>query len=278
MTVRVNTLKTTMESLAERLAASGFATKRGPLGSHTLTFITRTNLFSLPSFAAGEFEAQDEGSQLIAELVAPPPKAKVIDYCAGAGGKTLALAAIMANRGRIVAADVGRRKLNELRKRAKRAGVDNVASVILPIDSREALPKLLEGWRKRAARVLVDAPCTGLGALRRNPEIRWRMVESDLRRLPTVQSDILGNAEEFVAPGGRLIYATCTFFAEENQQVVDRFLAAHPGWKIISPIEVWGRERAQTLVDDSERFLQLDPARHGTDGFFAAVLRRPPSQ
>ena len=277
MTVRVNTLKTTAEALVTRLATEGFETSRGSLAENALTFVTRTNLFSLPSFAAGEFEAQDEGSQLIAELVAPPPKSKVVDYCAGAGGKTLALSAMMANRGRIVAADVAHRKLAELRRRAVRAGVDNVASATLPHDRRESLPKLLEAWRDGAARVLVDAPCTGVGALRRNPEIRWRMVEADFKRLPDVQSEILASARELVAPGGRLIYATCTLFSEENEHVVERFLESNPGWTIISPIEVWGRKRGEGMSDKTEQFMQLDPAKHGTDGFFAAVLRRPGS-
>ena len=279
MTVRANTLRTSRTQLAADLATAGFETAEGRHSDTALVFETRTNLFALPQFRSGHFEAQDEGSQLIADLVAPPPKSKVIDFCAGAGGKTLALAARMNNRGRIIACDIAHRKLAELRRRAKRGGVDNVASVTLPDDLKAPLPKQLEAWRGRADRVLVDAPCTGVGALRRNPETRWRLNESDLDRFPALQLEILERALELVAVGGRLIYATCSVLRCENQGVVESLLGRHSDLTVMAPKEIWGGAVAAGLCDSSEQFLELLPNRHGSDGFFAAVLRRtPPSE
>jgi 16S rRNA (cytosine967-C5)-methyltransferase len=275
MTVRVNTLRTSADELVTALAADGFATARGRHAGSALHFETRTNLFALPAFRTGQFEAQDEGSQLIAELVAPNPKAKVVDYCAGAGGKTLALAALMGNRGRLIATDVAHRELAELRRRARRAGVDNVAAVTLSDDPREPHPKPVEAWRGRADRVLIDAPCSGLGALRRNPEIRWRLQESDLVSLPALQLEIAERALDLVAPGGRLIYATCSVLPEENEHVAGELRRRHPELIVMSPREVWGGERGEPLCDPSGEYMELLPHRHGTDGFFAAVLRRP---
>lgn len=276
MTVRANTLKGDADALAAELTESGFATSRGEYAENALVFETRTNIFGLAGFKRGLFEAQDEGSQLIAELVAPPPKAKVVDYCAGAGGKTLALSALMENRGRIIAADVNARKLAELRRRAKRAGAGNIFATELSDEPLASLPKPLEAWRMKADRVLVDAPCTGVGALRRNPEIRWRLGPGDPARLAKLQLDILENAYELVKPGGRLIYATCSVLRSENQDVVASFLERHSDALTFAPKEIWGRAKATPLVDESERFMTLFPDVHGTDGFFVAILRRTP--
>jgi 16S rRNA (cytosine967-C5)-methyltransferase len=235
---------------------------------------TRTNLFGLDAFQRGLFEAMDEGSQLIAELVAPPPKGMIVDYCAGAGGKSLALAAELENKGRILASDVDMRKLKELRRRAKRAGVGNVQVVELNTEADSALPKPFEKILGKASRVLVDAPCTGVGALRRNPEARWRLSEGDLKQLPEKQLRIASRALELVAPGGRLIYATCTVLKRENQEVVTQLMAGRDDLEIISPREVWGAKRGEGLVDESGQFLFTLPNRHGSDGFFAAVIRR----
>ncbi len=276
MSLRANTLKNTREELADALRQEGIETKPGLYGTHTLQVETRTNLFGLSAFQKGGFEAQDEGSQLIAELVAPPPKGLVVDYCAGAGGKSLALAAMLENKGRLLASDVDKRKLKELRRRAKRAGVGNIQVVELDPESSSALPKPFEKLIGKVSRVLVDAPCTGIGALRRNPEARWRLNESDLVRLPGVQLEIAKRAMELVAPGGRLIYATCTLLKKENEEVVEALMKSRDDLEIISPREVWGAERGDALLDDSGRFMMTRPHRHNTDGFFAAVLRRKP--
>jgi len=206
----------------------------------------------------------DEGSQLVAELVAPPPGGRVLDACAGAGGKTLALGALLAGKGRVLALDTDGKKLEELRRRARRAGLTNVEA--RPIKEGPL------GIKGQFDRVLVDAPCSGLGTLRRNPEARWRLTPADLDELPARQRAILERYAPLVAPGGRLVYATCTVDAAENDAVVDAFVRAHPDFTPVPAKEILGRARALEL-GDGER-LRLLPHVHGTDGFFAAVLRR----
>ncbi len=273
MTVRANLLKGSREEVAAALFAEDIPTTSGSHSPWALHCENRVNLFSLDAFRKGLFEAQDEGSQLIAELVAPPPQAVVVDLCAGAGGKTLALAAHMQNSGRIIASDADPRKLTELKKRARRAGVSNTQAVELSADFAEPLPAPLEGLLGRAHRVLCDAPCTGIGALRRNPEIRWRLDPDALTRMPALQGQLIDRAVSFLRPGGRLIYATCSLFRAENQDVVAAALARHPKLSLVPVKEIWGRERAERVTADNGTFLELHPDRHGTDGFFAAVLR-----
>ncbi len=270
MTVRANLLRNDPEELIGELSREGIAAHRGAYGHAAVTIDTRTNLFGLEAFTAGRFEAQDEGSQLLAELVAPPPKAKVVDYCAGAGGKSLAIAAAMQNRGRLIASDVDQRKLKELRRRVRRAGVSNVQAVQL--ESGDSLPAALAAQEGHIDRVLVDAPCSGVGSLRRNPEARWRLTEDEIPRFAARQLEICLRAKALLGPGGRLIYATCTMLEAENRQVVDRVLASAPELELVAIKEIWGRERAERVGDGT--YLEVLPHRHGTDGFFAAVLRR----
>jgi 16S rRNA (cytosine967-C5)-methyltransferase len=274
MTVRANLLAGGADELVAELAAAGMAAHRGELAPAAVIVDTRTNLFALDAFRAGRFEAQDEGSQLVAELVAPPPRSRAVDYCAGAGGKTLALAASLGNRGRVVACDVDSRKLVELRRRARRAGATNIQTVELAGDPSAALAPPLARIEGGSERVLVDAPCSGIGALRRNPEARWRLVADDLERLPALQLAIARRALDLVAPGGRLIYATCTVLRAENQGVVEKLLAERSDLELVPIKDVWGSARAAPITDTSGAFLELLPHRHGSDGFFAAVLRR----
>jgi 16S rRNA (cytosine967-C5)-methyltransferase len=210
----------------------------------------------------------DEGSQLVAELVAPPPGGRVVDACAGAGGKTLALSAALAGKGRVLALDTDGKKLEELRRRARRAGLTNVHAK--PVGSGA-------GDVARAAlgthdRVLVDVPCSGLGTLRRNPEARWRLRRADVEGFPARQLALMIAYAPLTAVGGRLIYATCTVNRRENEGVVERFLAERDDFVPVPAKEIWGRERAGKLGDGMT--LQLFPHRHDTDGFFTAVLRR----
>src|SRR5262249_14966717 len=214
LTIRVYTLKSTREALAARLLAEGIESHPTRLAPSGLILDTRVNVFALAAFKEGLFEAQDEASQLVAELVAPPPRGLVVDACAGAGGKTLALGAIMGGKGRLWALDVDDRKLDELRRRARRAGLSSARAV--EGEETGGWPDEVEALRGRADRVLVDAPCSGIGALRRNPEARWRLTEEDLVRLPEEQRRIAERARSLVAVGGRLIYATCTLLREEN--------------------------------------------------------------
>ena len=290
MTIRANRLKTTREQLAAALAAHGLATRPGAHAPDALVVESRTNLFALPELKAGMFEAQDEGSQLLAELVAPGRELStstangrlgshrdrlagarlVVDLCAGAGGKTLALAAMMGNRGRVIACDIDAGKLDELRRRGRRAGVSTVETVHLPDG---VWPDALEDRREQVSRVLVDAPCSGVGALRRNPEARWRMNAADIDDFARRQRAIAERAATLLAPGGMLVYATCTLLAAENQAVAEAVAAAR-GLEVVPPAEVLG-DRAPALTTDDGRFFTVTPDRHDTDGFFAAVLRRP---
>lgn len=266
---RANRLKNTREELAALLAAAGVPTRPSPLAPDGLELLTHVNAYGLDAFKQGRFELQDAGSQAIAELVAPPPRGLVVDACAGAGGKTLALGAQLGNRGRLVAFDPSARKLEELRTRARRAGLTNVRALgVDPAAPSEEELKL----GGRADRVLCDVPCSGLGTLRRNPEARWRLTPADLDELPARQRGILERYAPLVAPGGRLVYATCTVTARENDAVVDAFVAAHPSFIEVPAKEILGRARAEAIGDGVR--LRLLPHVHDTDGFFAAVLRR----
>jgi 16S rRNA (cytosine967-C5)-methyltransferase len=273
MTVRANLAKLDRDALIAALAAEQIAASPGRW-SPTAVIIdagSRTNLFATAAFQRGELEAQDEGSQLLAELATPrAAKATVLDLCAGAGGKTLAIAAAMGNRGRIVATDVDGKKLEELRRRARRAGITTIQAATIT-DARDRPPPLA-AIAGKADVVLVDAPCSGLGALRRNPEARWRLRESDLADFARRQREILGAAVELAAPGGLVIYATCTILREENQDVVAGILTACSSARAIPLSAHLDRERAAVLGDGIH--LIVTPHRHGTDGFFAAVLRR----
>jgi 16S rRNA (cytosine967-C5)-methyltransferase len=283
MTLRANTLATSRADLATWLAEEGIATRPTAYARAGLHVGDRSNLFSLSAYERGAFELQDEGSQMIAELVAPPERSVVVDYCAGAGGKSLALAALLGNRGRVVAADVDARKLHELRRRARRSGVGNVQAVAL--ERTAGWPEALTRLDGTVSRVLVDAPCSAVGTLRRHPELRWRMSPDEVARYPALQVQLCERAMSLLAPGGHLIYATCTLLAPENQGVVERVLAAHPGLSLVPVAELapalWGADAAsaaRAVTDPSGRYLLLDPSRHapGPDGFFAAVLRRDP--
>jgi len=265
--VRANTVKVARAELILRLAQEGVTATPTQLSPVGLVFETRVNAFALSAFREGLFEVMDEGSQLVAEATAPPPRGKVVDACAGAGGKTLALAALLANQGRILALDANGKKLEELRRRARRAGLSNlvarqVTGAVLPAEAK------LESWD----RVLVDAPCSGSGTLRRNPEARWRLTPKLLDRYPAEQTGLLLTYAPLVAKGGRLVYATCSVLREENDAVVERFLRERSDFAVMPLKEIWGKDRAAHLGDGT--FLRLLPHTNDTDGFFAAVLRR----
>jgi 16S rRNA (cytosine967-C5)-methyltransferase len=269
LTVRSNGVKASREELVARLAEEGVVARPTELSPTGLLFETRVNAFGLSAFRDGFFEVMDEGSQLVAEAVAPPPRGRVVDACAGAGGKTLALAALLDGQGRILALDSNGKKLEELRRRARRAGLSNVTArevqgVQMPVEAK------LGAWD----RVLVDAPCSGLGTLRRNPEARWRLTPKSIDGFPAQQLSLMVTYAPLVAPGGRLVYATCTVLRQENESVVERFLAERPDFVLMPIKEIWGKERALRLGDGT--YLKVYPHSHGTDGFFAAVLRLPP--
>jgi 16S rRNA (cytosine967-C5)-methyltransferase len=268
LAVRVNTARTSREALIARLAEEHVTARPAPLSPVGLVFETRVNAFGLSAFRDGLFEVMDEGSQLVADLVAPPPGGRVLDACAGAGGKTLALGAALAGKGRVLALDTDGRKLEELRRRARRAGLTNVEAKTVTEDLG-SVARVVKGSFDR---VLVDAPCSGLGTLRRNPEARWRLSRATVESFPARQLALLVTYAPLAAVGGRLIYATCTVDREENERVVERFLAERDDFVPVPAKEIWGRERAEALGDGMT--LRLSPQRHDTDGFFAAILRR----
>ncbi len=255
---------------AERVTAT--PTQLGATLPDAFDLDGHVNAQGVPAFADGWFEVQDAASQAVAARVAPPARGLVIDACAGAGGKTLALGAQLGNQGRIWALDITFAKLVELQARARRAGLTNVQTHVVPEVDRGPLDKNLQALVGRADCVLVDAPCSGLGALRRHPETRWRLSAGEQAALPTLQRKILERYAPLCRPGGRVVYATCTFARNENDAVVDGFLADHPEFKAVAASTLLGVERAAAW-GDGER-LRLFPHVHGTDGFFAAALQR----
>lgn len=219
-------------------------------------------------FKNGEIEVQDEGSQVLAALVAPRRGEMVIDYCAGAGGKTLLLGAMMRSTGRLYAFDVSAARLARAKPRFARSGLTNIVPVVISEDGDKRV-KRLSG---KAHRVLVDAPCTGLGTLRRNPDLKWRMTPESLANLQATQAQILQQASRCVAPGGRLVYATCSLLPEENQMQVEHFLAQNPDFELVDVGGVLADRCPQLKLDGP--FLQLRPDCHETDGFFATIMTR----
>ncbi len=261
--LRVNLLKATREEAIRALAREGLHAEPARYSPWGLRLANRQSITSGKAFQDGLVEIQDEGSQLIALAVDAQPGMRVADYCAGAGGKTLAIAMGMENKGHIVACDVSAPRLEGAIKRMRRAGVHNAEQHLLAPGDK---------WVKRQAqkfdRVLVDAPCTGTGTWRRNPDARTRLSETDLAELVAKQAMILDEAQKLVKPGGKLIYATCSLLNDENDAQLEGFLRRNPAFKSV-PLE-------QPTALAGTPVLRLSPHAHGTDGFFAAILVRGP--
>ena len=273
--LRVNLIKSTRADAQNRLRSEGIETKPTPLSPLGLRFAARKPLGQTASFKDGVVEVQDEGSQIVSLLVGAKPGMRAVDFCAGAGGKALAMAAGMDNKGHVIACDVSKLRLEASAKRLRRAGVHNVERRLLA-DERD---KWIKRHKRHFDRVLVDAPCTGTGAWRRNPDGRWSLDEKDLDELKPKQARILATAARLVKPGGRLVYATCSLLREENEDQVAAFLAAEPEFRIVPIDKVWA-ETVTALGGPPcpcpPPYLMLTPARNGTDGFFAAVMERMP--
>ena len=260
-------LKLDRDALLARLREEGIAAEPGALSPQAVRLVGKPALQKHPLFLDGSFEVQDEGSQLLGLLVQPRRGELVIDFCAGAGGKTLQLGAMMRSSGRLYAFDVSEKRLAKLKPRMARSGLSNVHPVLIAHEN-DAKVKRMVG---KADRVLVDAPCTGLGTLRRNPDLKWRQSPAAVDEMVAKQTAILAAAARLVRPGGRLVYATCSLLAEENDAVVDAFLAAQPQFRSLSAQEVLHKQGV--MLETGER-LRLLPHLHDTDGFFAAVLER----
>jgi 16S rRNA (cytosine967-C5)-methyltransferase len=265
--LRANLARTSREELLARLAHDGIAAAATPYSPAGVRLAAKPAINHHALFREGLIEVQDEGSQLLAWLTAPRRGEMIADYCAGAGGKTLALAMLMRGAGRIYAMDVSAKRLAALAPRAARAGVSNIHSIALSGDN-DARAKRLAG---KLERVLVDAPCSGFGTLRRNPDLKWRHAEAAIEELAQKQRRILHAAAKLVKPGGRLVYATCSILREENEAVAEAFQAARSEFKLLSCASLLA---AQKIPLDTGERLRLSPHLHGTDGFFAAAFER----
>lgn len=267
--LRVNTLKCADRSdlimALDRVGYYGIPTPHSPIG---VRLKKRLPVFTLDIFKDGWFEMMDEGSQMVAELVDAQPGQKVIDFCAGAGGKTLAVSAKMQNKGRVLAWDVNETRLNQIKKRLARAGADNVITHVLASENDPFLKRHLD----TADWVLLDVPCSGSGTWRRNPDLKWRFNFKDLEEVKTIQRNILASASRLVKSGGKLVYSTCSLFQDENQDQIRAFLVEHPHFGVEPLPEMWNKH---TLWHEGVgQCLRLTPQKDGTDGFFAAVLKR----
>ena len=267
LSLRVNTLKTNVEECQKALKEEGIETVRTLLSPTGLQVPRRCNLFQVESFRKGFFEVQDEGSQLLPLFLDPKPTAKVLDACAGAGGKTLQLAALMHNRGEIYAADINAFRLNELRKRSRRAGAFNIR----PLATEDLLENAhnFEGFFDI---VFIDAPCTGLGTIRRNPGMKWSVSEQSVAELALKQGEILMIHAPFVKPGGMMFYATCSVLRQENEEVVGRFLDQHKEFTLCDGLDHARKTELEKFIQNG--YFRLWPHRDDTDGFFCAVLTR----
>ncbi len=270
--LRVNTLRRTRAEVLQQLADSQLAAAPGKLSPLAVRLRGKPALARHPSFLAGDIEVQDEGSQLLGLLLEARRGEMVADFCAGAGGKTLLLGAQMRNTGRLYAFDVSEKRLSKLKPRLARSGLSNVHPVRIEHE-RDAKIKRLAG---KMDRVLVDAPCSGLGTLRRNPDLKWRQGEEAIAELAAKQASILAAAATLVRPGGRLVYATCSLLEEENERIVQDFLASHPEFSLLSAADILARQDVGKDGELAGDCLRLQPDLHDTDGFFAAALERRP--
>jgi len=274
--LRVNTLKAKRPQTQAELAQLAIKSEETPYSPWGLRLQGKHALTHLELFKNGSIEVQDEGSQLLALLLDAKRGEMVVDFCAGAGGKTLAIGATMRSTGRLYAFDTSAHRLDALKPRLARSGLSNVHPAAIAHERDERVKRLAG----KIDRVLVDAPCSGLGTLRRNPDLKWRQSPESVQELTAKQAAILASAARLVKPGGRLIYATCSLLAEENEAIADAFSAAQPDFtplpagELLAQLKVPQAASLASGGDDGQRHLRLWPHRHQTDGFFAAVWQR----
>ena len=267
--LRVNTLKDKRADVQKELARAAIKTVATPYSPWGLRLTDKPQLANVDAFKRGAIEVQDEGSQLLALLVDAKRGEMVVDFCAGAGGKTLALGASMRTTGRLYAFDTSAHRLAALKPRLARSGLSNVHPVAIAHERDDRIKRLAG----KIDRVLVDAPCSGLGTLRRNPDVKWRQPESAVAEMQEKQAAILAGAARLLKGGGRLVYATCSLLNEENEFIVEQFIASHPDFDLVPMSKVLAEQKIDL---DMDQYLKLLPHKHGTDGFFAAVLERKP--
>ena len=265
--IRVNILKNQRDKVLKQLQEMGLSALATPFSPYGIRLQDKTAFNKHPLFLDGTIEVQDEGSQLLSLLSGAKRGLTVVDFCAGAGGKTLAMGALMQNKGRLYAFDISEKRLNNLKPRLTRSGLGNVLPQRIDHENDSKLQRL---WNK-ADIVLVDAPCSGTGTLRRNPDIKYRQSSDKIARIIEQQASIFQAASQLVATGGRLIYATCSLLRAENEAQVETFLQHNPQFTLENAAELLS---PYISVDSSNKMLRLNPVTHNTDGFFAAVLTR----
>lgn len=265
--LRVNAIKAKRDEVIAELAKAPILCEPTPYAPLGIRVMKKPALQNMPLFKDGAIEVQDEGSQLLAQIVAAKRGEMVVDFCAGAGGKTLALGAAMRNTGRLYAFDVSEKRLAKLKPRLARSGLSNVHPVVIAHEN-DAKVKRMAG---KVDRVLVDAPCSGLGTLRRNPDVKWRQTPESVVELNAKQNAILSSAARLVKPGGRLVYATCSLLDDENEAVAQQFLSTHEDFALVPMNDVLDEQKIALEMGD---YLKLLPQIHQTDGFFAAVFER----
>lgn len=269
--LRVNLVKADRDEVAATLARDGIEARPTPFAPTGLRLAGKPAVNRHPLFTAGAIEVQDEGSQILCHVLGPRRGEMVVDFCAGTGGKALALGALMRSTGRVYAFDVSDARLSKLGPRLARSGLSNVHPQRIASE-RDPRAKRLSG---KIDRVLVDAPCTGLGTLRRNPDLKWRQTESAAAELSAKQSSILAAAATLVKPGGRLLYATCSILREENEDVAREFLDRHADFMLVPAPDALAAARIELpAVEPRDAFLRLRPDVHATDGFFGALMER----
>lgn len=274
--LRVNALKAKRADVQKELQQAGIKAVPTPFSPWGLRIAGKPALNKNEAFLRGDFEVQDEGSQLLAMLVDAKRGEMVVDFCAGAGGKTLALGASMRSTGRLYAFDTSAHRLDALKPRMARSGLSNVHPAAIAHE-RDDRVKRLTG---KLDRVLVDAPCTGLGTLRRNPDLKWRQTMAGVEEMAVKQAAILQSASRMVKSGGRLVYATCSVLPQENEAIAEAFAAANPDFVPLSAGEVLAAQKVEGAPslcaggEDGQLYLRLWPHRHGTDGFFAAAWQK----
>lgn len=267
--LRVNTLKAKREDVIAELQHNNIEAIATPFSPFGIRLTSKPTLQRLSLFTQGHIEVQDEGSQLLGLLLAPRRNEMVVDFCAGAGGKTLLLGALMHSTGRLYALDVSEKRLNNFKPRLKRSGLSNVHPLLIQHEHDTRITRL----NGKVDRVLVDAPCSGLGTLRRNPDLRFRQSPQSVAELQVKQASILQSAANLLKPGGRLVYATCSILPQENQEIITAFLQNNPTFILQDAQGILTKQRL-TLSLPSAPYFQLMPHTHQTDGFFAAVLEK----
>jgi 16S rRNA (cytosine967-C5)-methyltransferase len=268
--LRVNSLMTDIQGAVKSLTKDNIQTTPTPFSPIGLRVTGKAFMQETKAFRSGLVDIQDEGSQLIALMTDAKPGMRVLDFCAGGGGKTLALAALMQNKGNIVAMDNNTRRLEKGKPRYRKAGIHNVEVRSLEDEQNR---KWLRRQKESLDIVLVDAPCSSSGTWRRNPDLRWRFYGPSLEEILTLQADILEKIADKVKPGGRLVYATCSLFKEENEDQILSFLSRHPEFQLMPVEQAWPSSPSAL----HGTMLRLTPADHGTDGFFCAVMVKRPS-